>query len=43
MAERTEFIEVSPIGRAEAIRVERVESIVEDPARWKQSSLAPAW
>ncbi|NDD57467.1 MAG: radical SAM protein, partial [Verrucomicrobia bacterium] len=33
MAERTEFMEVSPIGRAEAMRVESVESIVEEATR----------
>jgi hypothetical protein len=34
MAERTEFMEVSPMGRAEVMRAAKVESMVEEPVRW---------
>jgi hypothetical protein len=43
MAVRTEFMPVSLIERAVESRAARVESTVEDPVRWKQSSFAPAW
>jgi hypothetical protein len=43
IAVRTEFMPVSLMDRAEDRRVARVESMAEDPVRWKQSSLAPAW